>query len=68
MSGVQILNNHFAFITVRIRSDHNIDNSTEMLKEWLAAVTPMYHRVDVKLDEKKEGKPNRICKKKHELN
>ncbi|XP_059143528.1 glycosyltransferase 25 family member-like [Physella acuta] len=45
-------------IALWIRSDHNIDNSTEMLKEWLAAVTPMYHRVDVKLDQIKKGFPD----------
>ncbi|XP_076436373.1 procollagen galactosyltransferase 2-like [Babylonia areolata] len=42
-------------ITVWIRSDHNIDNSTAILKEWAAGVKPLYHHIDLKIDEKQTG-------------
>ncbi|XP_025112694.1 procollagen galactosyltransferase 1-like [Pomacea canaliculata] len=42
-------------ISLWIRSDHNIDNSTAILKEWIAAVKPLYHSVDIQIDEKQMG-------------
>ncbi|RUS76958.1 hypothetical protein EGW08_015278 [Elysia chlorotica] len=42
-------------IALWIHSDHNIDNTTAILKEWLTAVSSLYHSVEVKIDEKKRG-------------
>ena len=44
------------FAVNRIRSDHNIDNSTAILKEWVRGVKPLYHHIDMKLEEKKIGR------------
>lgn len=30
----------------RAATDHNVDNTTAVLKEWLAAVRPLYHHVE----------------------
>lgn len=30
----------------RAATDHNVDNTTAVLKEWLAAVQPLYHYVE----------------------
>ncbi|KAK7487269.1 hypothetical protein BaRGS_00021497 [Batillaria attramentaria] len=42
-------------ISLWIRSDHNVDNTTAILKEWISAVKPLYHSVDTKIDEKQIG-------------
>ncbi|GFO17746.1 glycosyltransferase 25 family member 1 [Plakobranchus ocellatus] len=42
-------------IALWIQSDHNVDNSTAILKEWLAAVSSSYHSVETKIDEKQRG-------------
>ncbi|XP_071948001.1 procollagen galactosyltransferase 2-like isoform X2 [Antedon mediterranea] len=38
-------------ISIWIRSDHNEDNSTEMLKEWVSRAQHLYHVVDYKYDD-----------------
>lgn len=39
----------------RIRSDHNIDNSSKILNKWLETSGTVYHSVDVKIhDEPKK--------------
>ncbi|KAK7094496.1 procollagen galactosyltransferase 1-like [Littorina saxatilis] len=38
-----------------IRSDHNIDNSTAILKEWVAGVKPLYHHINIVIEEKTMG-------------
>lgn len=35
----------------RIRSDHNIDNSSYILNKWLQTSGKDYHSVDVKIDD-----------------
>lgn len=35
----------------RIRSDHNIDNSSHILNKWLTTSGMVYHSVDVKIDD-----------------
>lgn len=42
-------------ITLWIRSDHNIDNSTAILKEWVSGVKSLYHHIDLKVDGKQKG-------------
>ncbi|KAK3768426.1 hypothetical protein RRG08_053418 [Elysia crispata] len=42
-------------IALWIESDHNIDNSSGILKEWLSAVSSSYHSVETKIDEKQRG-------------
>ncbi|ESO96194.1 hypothetical protein LOTGIDRAFT_231876 [Lottia gigantea] len=42
-------------ITLWIRSDHNKDNSSEILEEWLAGVQHQYHNVDVIINSKRKG-------------
>uniref|UniRef100_A0A2C9KWA3 Glycosyl transferase family 25 domain-containing protein n=1 Tax=Biomphalaria glabrata TaxID=6526 RepID=A0A2C9KWA3_BIOGL len=42
----------------RIESDHNIDNSTAILREWLSAVSHLYHQVEVNINNTKEGYPD----------
>lgn len=36
----------------RIRSDHNIDNSSQILNKWLKTSGKTYHSVDVKIVDK----------------
>jgi len=38
------------FLFCRIRSDHNIDNSTLILNKWLKTSGAVYHSVNVKID------------------
>ncbi|XP_070531927.1 procollagen galactosyltransferase 2-like [Ptychodera flava] len=38
-------------ISLWIHSDHNIDNTTNILQEWVSHVRHMYHRVDVHFSE-----------------
>ncbi|CAL1530548.1 unnamed protein product [Lymnaea stagnalis] len=45
-------------IALWIESDHNIDNSSAILKEWLSAVTHLYHQVEYKVDDTREGYPD----------
>ncbi|XP_046336302.1 inactive glycosyltransferase 25 family member 3-like [Haliotis rufescens] len=45
-------------INLWFRSDHNIDNSSAMLQEWITAVQPLYHRIDVKIDNTTARYPN----------
>lgn len=35
----------------RIRSDHNIDNSSQILNKWLITSGTAYHSIDVKIDD-----------------
>ncbi|XP_012945461.1 procollagen galactosyltransferase 1 [Aplysia californica] len=42
-------------IALWIQSDHNVDNSTAILREWLAAVSKLYHSVEVGIDDKQRG-------------
>ncbi|XP_050389094.2 probable inactive glycosyltransferase 25 family member 3 isoform X2 [Patella vulgata] len=42
-------------ISFWIRSDHNIDNSTAVLEEWLTAVQHEYHSVDVDINHTQKG-------------
>ncbi|KAK3088467.1 hypothetical protein FSP39_019538 [Pinctada imbricata] len=35
----------------RIRSDHNVDNSSVILTEWVTAVRAEYHDIDLKIDD-----------------
>ncbi|KAL7646435.1 UNVERIFIED_CONTAM: hypothetical protein RMT77_003348 [Armadillidium vulgare] len=43
-------------ISLFIRSDHNIDRTTEVIKEWLNVNKKNYHSIDVKLS---DGPPNK---------
>ncbi|XP_033127179.1 procollagen galactosyltransferase 2-like isoform X2 [Anneissia japonica] len=38
-------------ISIWIRSDHNEDNSTEILKEWVSRAKHLYHAVDLKYED-----------------
>lgn len=39
----------------RIRSDHNTDNSIELLKIWIDSVRDNYHLIDYELNENEEN-------------
>lgn len=41
----------FIVFLSRIRSDHNIDNSSQILNKWLQTSGTVYHSVDVKVDD-----------------
>ena len=43
------------FCHFRIRSDHNIDNSTSKVKEWLNGTEHMYNYVDFVFDDAERG-------------
>ncbi|KAL3870728.1 hypothetical protein ACJMK2_038772 [Sinanodonta woodiana] len=42
-------------IALWIRSDHNVDNSSKMLREWIAANRQLYHSIDFILEEDSRG-------------
>lgn len=41
---------HLNLLLFRIRSDHNEDNSIDIINEWLKHVEPLYHSVNKQLD------------------
>lgn len=43
------------FFFFRICSDNNIDNTSEILRAWLAGVSEKYHTVNTYIDEKSYG-------------
>ncbi|KAH9500757.1 Procollagen galactosyltransferase 1 [Bulinus truncatus] len=45
-------------ISLWIESDHNVDNSTAILKEWIAGVGHLYHHVQANITESKTGYPD----------
>ena len=44
-------------MSIFLRSDHNEDNSTAILREWIGNVKTFYHDVDVYLNDTKGGYP-----------
>lgn len=36
----------YIFVDFRIRSDHNIDNTVEILNKWINSVSEKYHSID----------------------
>jgi len=42
-------------ISLFLRSDHNVDNSSHILREWIDNVTPFYHAVNVFLNDTQAG-------------
>lgn len=42
-------------ISFWIRSDHNVDNSSAILKEWASHAKHLYHSIDLKASQKKGG-------------
>ena len=43
------------FYIFRIRSDHNMDNSTDMVRQWLSATEHLYNYVDFVYDDEDTG-------------
>ncbi|KAL4219684.1 hypothetical protein ACF0H5_022254 [Mactra antiquata] len=48
-------------IAIWIKSDHNIDNSTEIIKEWMTGVEDLYHSIEFIYDDKQMGFENEIA-------
>ncbi|VDI31941.1 collagen beta-1,O-galactosyltransferase [Mytilus galloprovincialis] len=42
-------------ISLWIRSDHNVDDSNRILRDWLAAVEDQYHFVNLRIDTNTQG-------------
>lgn len=41
----------FVVLLSRIRSDHNSDNSSQIINKWLKTSGTVYHSVDVKIND-----------------
>lgn len=39
-------NEHCLYVSVRVATDHNIDNTTYLLRDWLINVQKLYHYVE----------------------
>ncbi|XP_052823543.1 procollagen galactosyltransferase 1 [Octopus bimaculoides] len=52
---LEILNYPKDRISFWIRSDHNVDNTSAILKEWASYAKKLYHSIDLKIDEKSFG-------------
>ena len=44
-------------IALFVRSDHNVDNSSAILREWIGNVESFYHDVDVYINDTSGGYP-----------
>jgi len=42
-------------MSIFLRSDHNVDNSSSILREWVAGVTPLYHSLNVEINDTRGG-------------
>jgi len=54
---IDLLNYPKDRMSIFLRSDHNVDNSTYILKEWIDNVETQYHEVNVFLNETAGGYP-----------
>jgi len=52
---IDLLNYPKSRMSIFIRSDHNVDNSTHILKEWIGNVKNFYHSIDASFNETKGG-------------
>lgn len=43
-------------LLLRIRSDHNEDDSARMLREWVDANKNVYHNIDLVIDDNEDSK------------
>lgn len=43
-------------LLLRIRSDHNEDDSARMLREWVDANKNVYHNIDLVIEDNKDSK------------
>ncbi|WAR30593.1 GLT25-like protein [Mya arenaria] len=46
---------YFFGLLEKLYSDHNVDNSTEVIKEWVAAMENQYNSIEFIYDDTKEG-------------
>ena len=52
---IKLINYSYVAMCCRIRSDHNIDNSSAIVERWLAEVKHLYHNVDYKSSQENQG-------------